>query len=118
MWITDGARGQPLDYLLHEGAVYAVASQPAAAEVVASACHDGAVRLFDGRVVAHDAVVEMTTRAGAFHDVTFQPGDGRVLATAHSAAGCQVTEFFWFFFITEFCSKLDSSGTGFFSGWL
>ena len=80
--------------------------------------HDGAVRLFDGRVVAHDAVVEMTTRAGAFHDVTFQPGDGRVLATAHSAAGCQVTEFFWFFFITEFCSKLDSSGTGFFSGWL
>ena len=79
-----------MDYYLHEKAVYGVSLQPSNANVFATACDDGQLRIFDSRCCTGDGSDESTVLAKKrwpFHSVQFHPSEDRIVASANAKDG-------------------------------
>jgi len=87
--VHDLGTGDPSDVLPHEDAVYGVSPSPDEPSVLATACQDGAVRLYDLRKppAESDPLILALHSGQPFHAAVFCPSSPRLLATANNKRG-------------------------------
>ncbi len=78
--------GRTLDVLPHDEPVYGVSVSPADPGLLATACSDGSVQLFDLRAPDGDPTI-VAGYSDPFHAVVFNPADPRLLAAANHRHG-------------------------------
>ena len=84
--VHDLATRQPVDYFLHEEPVYGVSVNPENSNIFLTACSDGRVLQYDLRDSGRNPSM-LTGCSHAFHAVTHNPVEPRLVATANQKQG-------------------------------
>jgi len=85
--VHDTLTGNPIDYFLHEQPVYSLSIDPFNDNVFASACDDGRILIYDIREPSSSDPFALAVCSSAFHGVTFNPKESRLVATANAKDG-------------------------------
>lgn len=80
--------GDPLNYFLHEKAVFGLSIHPQNDFVFGSACDDGRILIYDIRGSKESLC--LAQYKSAFHSVMFNPIDSKMLATANAKEGASI----------------------------
>jgi len=90
--VHDLETGKTLDIFPHDEPVYGIACHPECSELFASASSDGRVLVFDLRESNNDPVM-LHGSGFAFHDVSFNPVDPRLVVTANQNEGVSLLDY-------------------------
>lgn len=84
------AYGDPVDVYILDEAVYSINVHPDTDRIFLTACEDGLVQLWDMRLPPTADAVVIASHHAAFQCATFNPIEGRLIATANSRDGVQL----------------------------
>jgi WD repeat-containing protein 22 len=90
--VHDLETGKTKDIFPHDEPVYGIACHPECSELFASASSDGRVLVFDLRESNNDPVM-LHGSGFAFHDVSFNPVDPRLVLTANQNEGVSLLDY-------------------------
>jgi len=90
--VHDLETGKTQDIFPHDEPVYGMACHPECSELFASASSDGRVLVFDLRESNNDPVM-LHGSGFAFHDVSFNPVDPRLVVTANQNEGVSLLDY-------------------------
>ncbi|XP_064489573.1 DDB1- and CUL4-associated factor 5-like [Ornithodoros turicata] len=85
--VHDVETGATMDVFMHGEAVYGLSVEPTNDFVFASACDDGRILIYDIREPSSTDPLLLVASSSAFHAVTYNPQEPRLLATANSKEG-------------------------------
>jgi len=90
--VHDLETGKTQDIFPHDEPVYGIACHPECSEIFASASSDGRVMIYDLRQSNSDPVM-LHGSSYAFHDVSFNPVDPRLVVTANQNEGVSLLDY-------------------------